>query len=109
MPKIRTASPRLRPAVQTIGRVQPKQADAHYLTPEHRRWAAEVVERAGGRCQWPGCTKAAPQHRMVADHIVEVKDGGAPLDPANGQCLCVAHNTAKGAQARAARMARPAG
>ncbi|WP_271180680.1 HNH endonuclease signature motif containing protein [Ancylobacter defluvii] len=83
-----------------------KQVDAHYETPEHRAWAKAVVARAGGRCQWEGCTRAAPAHRMIADHIVEIKDGGAKLDLANGQCLCVQHNTLKGTQARAARMAR---
>lgn len=41
---------------------------------------------------------------MIADHIHERKDGGALLDPKNGQCLCVSHNTAKGIAARAARM-----
>lgn len=40
---------------------------------------------------------------MVADHIIELKDGGDPFDPANGQCHCIEHNTRKGIQARAAR------
>ncbi|MFG1304169.1 hypothetical protein V5F34_08520 [Xanthobacter autotrophicus] len=40
---------------------------------------------------------------MVADHIREVRDGGAPLDLANGQCLCVQHNTLKGIDARRIR------
>jgi 5-methylcytosine-specific restriction protein A len=40
---------------------------------------------------------------MVADHIRERADGGALYDPRNGQCLCVQHNTLKGAQARASR------
>lgn len=85
----------------------PKEADSDYLTAEHRAWAAGVIGRAAGRCQWPGCTKAAPEHRMVADHIHEMKDGGAKLDPSNGQCLCVAHNTLKGVRARASRHAKP--
>ncbi|MGJ5000559.1 hypothetical protein ACQR10_04495 [Bradyrhizobium sp. HKCCYLRH2060] len=40
---------------------------------------------------------------MVADHIIERADRGALYDDANGQCLCVAHNTKKGIQARRAR------
>lgn len=40
---------------------------------------------------------------MVGDHIIERADGGALLDPDNGQCLCVAHNTLKGNRARVAR------
>lgn len=41
---------------------------------------------------------------MFADHIRELKDDGAPLDVANGQCLCGSHHTTKTNQARAARM-----
>jgi hypothetical protein len=40
---------------------------------------------------------------MFADHVVEVKDGGALYDVANGKCLCGSHHSAKTAQARAAR------
>ncbi|CAM5657806.1 hypothetical protein MAUB1S_11448 [Mycolicibacterium aubagnense] len=41
---------------------------------------------------------------MIADHIRERKDGGALYDIANGQCLCIQHNTLKGLQARQRRM-----
>jgi nitrite reductase/ring-hydroxylating ferredoxin subunit len=43
---------------------------------------------------------------MFADHIVEVKDGGAKFDLANGQCLCGSCHTRKTAAARAQRMGR---
>ncbi len=89
---------------QRTARPAPKVADDVYRTAEHRAWAAQVIADAGGRCQWPGCDKALPQYRMVADHIDEVKDGGALRG--RGQCLCVAHNTLKGLRARAARQAR---
>lgn len=100
---MRTLGGRLRSAAPQRLRTPPKEADPQYRDPRHAEWAREVVRRAGGRCQWPGCTKAAPAHRMVADHIVELKDGGARFDPANGQCLCVEHNTKKGVEARTAR------
>ena len=103
----------LKPSVQSldmrIAAVPPKQSDAVYANALHRQWAAAVIERDGGRCQWARCEKAAPAHRMVADHIVEVRDGGARFDIANGQCMCVQHNTLKGVRARAARMARRPG
>lgn len=87
--------------------VLPKVARPVYQTPEHRGWRDAVVKRAGGQCEkvenGVRCTKAAPAHRMFADHIVEVRDGGARLDVMNGQCLCGAHHTAKTAEARAAR------
>jgi hypothetical protein len=47
--------------------------------------------------------------RLCADHIVELKDGGAALDVANGQCLCVPCNTRKGIAARAKRLGARAG
>jgi 5-methylcytosine-specific restriction protein A len=90
----------------------PKEADAELLTPEHRAWREQVLHRAGYRCEWVHsdghrCTKSkATGHRLVADHIKERADGGARLDPGNGQCLCVQHNTLKGIRAREARMKR---
>jgi hypothetical protein len=41
---------------------------------------------------------------MFADHIVELKDGGAAFDVANGQCLCGSHHTLKTNAERARRM-----
>jgi 5-methylcytosine-specific restriction enzyme A len=95
----RIASPDLR-------RVQPaqKQADAHYQTPEHRAWRAEVIRRAGQSCQ--RCGKSGI--RLFADHIQELRDGGSALDPANGAALCGGCHTRKTAQARARRAAGPA-
>lgn len=87
----------------------PKHADAAYRSAEHRRWRESVIARAGGRCEAVDpqtgrrCGKAAPAHRMFADHVVELRDGGAALDPANGRCLCGAHHTSKTAASRAAR------
>lgn len=93
-------------------RVKPpaKKAASIYQTPEFKAWRAAVVERAGGRCEaintdGTRCRKAAPYHRMFADHRHEIRDGGAPFDVDNGQCLCGAHHTAKTMAARAARRA----
>lgn len=85
-------------------RVQPqRQDDPHYQTVEHKQWRDAVIARAGRRCQWPGC--GAVGGRMFADHIVELRDGGDPLDLANGQCLCPSHHQFKTARQRAIRMA----
>lgn len=85
----------------------PKQAKPIYLSAEHRAWREEVIVRAGARCEaidnGRRCHKAAPRHRMFADHIVEVEDDGARFDVANGQCLCGSHHTAKTARERAKR------
>ena len=42
---------------------------------------------------------------MFADHRVELRDGGAALDPDNGQCLCGSCHTRKTLAARSARIA----
>ncbi|MGJ4888930.1 HNH endonuclease [Bradyrhizobium sp. HKCCYLRH3099] len=86
----------------------PKRADPALLTPQHKAWAERVCSRAGWRCEkienGQRCERSrATGHRMVADHIIERADGGALYDDANGQCLCVSHNTSKGLAARAAR------
>lgn len=97
-------APALRVADTRAARVPDKTADPHYLTAEHRAWRELVIARAGGICQHPRCGRR--ERRMFADHIVELRDGGAPLDPANGQCLCGSHHTLATAARRAARMAR---
>ena len=100
MAKIPLQNVKAKVAAFDIGRVKraPKVADAVYRTPEHRAWAKAVIRRDGFRCRYCGSRK-----NLVADHIVEVKDGGAALDIDNGQCLCVACNTRKGLAARQER------
>jgi 5-methylcytosine-specific restriction enzyme A len=82
-----------------------KIADPIYASPEHKAWRRAVINRAGGTCQHPGCIKGYPEHRLHADHIVELRDGGEPFDPANGQALCDEHHSLKTARARAERQA----
>lgn len=106
MARLRSIPSRLSPAPTRLPPPR-KEVDPHYLSAEHKAWSAEVFKRAAGRCQAPGCTKAAPEHRMFADHIVEMKDGGSATDPANGQLLCGAHHSAKTAKVRMERAARP--
>lgn len=86
----------------------PKTAQPLYDTSEHRAWRDAVIARAGARCEattktGDRCRKAAPAHRMFADHIRELADGGARLDLVNGQCLCGSHHAVKTARERAAR------
>lgn len=108
VPKLKTFKPKLGTIDTRTVSPPPKTADAELLTPEHKAWRLAVCRRAGWRCEWVEHGKrceasAANGHRMNADHIVERADGGALLDPNNGQCLCTRHNTLKGLSARAAR------
>ena len=74
----------------------------HYQSSEHQRWAFEVKRRDRFMCQ--KCS--ARDTRLIADHIVEIDDGGAPLDVNNGMTLCLPCHNRKTAEARAERMRR---
>ena len=101
----------LKPKIATldlrIAKPAAKRVDPELSTAEHRAWRAEVLRRAGYRCEQiedgKRCTVHAPA-RMFADHIKERRDGGDLLDPENGQCLCGRHHTLKTARVRAERM-----
>ena len=113
-PRVATLKPRLAVADLRTARVPDKTADPHYLSAEHRAWRALVIRNAGGRCEWiAGGVRCARREslgdRMFADHIVERADGGADLDPANGQCLCGRHHTIKTNAARGRREAGQGG
>jgi hypothetical protein len=103
MAKIKMIGPRVATIDTRAAKPPPKTADPIYSTPEYQEWRARVIARAKGICEWPGCGRK--ERRMFADHKVELADGGAPFDPANGQCLCGSHHTIKTNEARAKRMA----
>lgn len=107
----------LRPVIRTRDsravRPPAKEVDEHYRSAGHQAWRRIVLERAGFRCEaieaGKRCDKAAPAHTLFADHIRERRDGGASLDPKNGQCLCGRHHTLKTLEVRARRMQTPGG
>src|SRR5437762_993334 len=105
---IRIAPPRITSADSRRVPPPPKIAGSIYATPEYRAWRESVIRQAGGQCEWVEngrrCSKGEPKHRLFADHVTELRDGGAAFDPRNGQALCGAHHTIKTARARAARL-----
>jgi hypothetical protein len=108
MPKLRSIAPAVTVLAPSPVRLPPKVKAAVYNTPEFKAWRAEVVARAGGRCEAVDayghrCSRAAPEHRMIADHIAELTDGGSLLDLNNGQCLCASHHELKTMAARSRR------
>jgi hypothetical protein len=102
MGRLRTPASRIAPLDMRSVRPAPKTADPYYGSPEHRAWRAQVIARAGGRCEWLGCGRR--ERRMFADHVIERRDGGAATDLANGQCLCAQHHAIKTARARTSRL-----
>jgi 5-methylcytosine-specific restriction protein A len=101
---IRTAPTRLR-ATDTRRVKPPKKVPAPiYSTREYRQWRALVIGRAAGRCQDPNCVDPTRRGLRYADHVVELRDGGAPFDPANGMVRCASCHVRKTAAERAKRM-----
>jgi len=85
----------------------PKVADPFYFSAEWIALRDRVRREAGGRCQVPGCGRI--ERGMIVDHIVELKDGGAPLDRSNTRLMCRSHHNQKTAAERAKRSARRPG
>jgi hypothetical protein len=71
----------------------------HYQSSEHQRWSSEVKRHDRYTCQKCG----AHDVRLIADHIIEIDDGGASLDVSNGMTLCISCHNRKTAQAARAR------
>lgn len=83
----------------------PKRADPFYLSAEWRALVAAIIRERGARCEDPSCRY--PDRvgtRLFGDHIVELKDGGAPLDKTNVMLRCGSCHTRKTNVERARRM-----
>jgi 5-methylcytosine-specific restriction enzyme A len=98
-PRIASVPPRVRQPV--------KRPDPVYLSPEWRALLAAIIAQRGRRCEDPACDAPGGRTdgRIYGDHIRELKDGGAPLDPANVILRCHACHERKTAEVRAGRMA----
>jgi 5-methylcytosine-specific restriction protein A len=103
---VRVASPRVtvRP---TRVQQRPRDNAPFYSTPEWRTLVAQIISRRGRRCE--KCHRSQKEDgspvRIFADHIVELNDGGAKLDPNNIQLLCGSCHTSKTMASRGERMA----
>ena len=101
--KQRSLLPVLKPGIAKLtGRsipLPPKQVDPHYQGDDHLAWRRMVITRAGHCCERCGRSGV----RLFADHIVELRDGGNPLELANGQALCGSCHTIKTMQAKFSR------
>jgi 5-methylcytosine-specific restriction enzyme A len=83
----------------TTAKVPVKRADPFYLTPAWRSLMTDIIKQRGRQCQECGRINC----RIFGDHIIELKDGGAELDPANIKLLCGMCHSRKTAARRADR------
>jgi 5-methylcytosine-specific restriction protein A len=109
-----TKTPRLsmlRPRVSTLANrlaPRPKVAAPAYQSREWKALIAATIRERGRCCEDPRCTtpnRAAGQ-RVYGDHVIELQDGGALLDPSNIQLLCAPCHGRKTAAERDKRMSK---
>ncbi len=102
MARVKTLGSRLRPVELLTAPPQAKAVDTFYLSPAWRSLVSRLIGERGRQCE--KCTRTGT--RIFGDHIIELADGGAPLDPGNVQLLCGSCHSIKTARARSARVAR---
>jgi hypothetical protein len=99
MGRLKALPPRLsRPAPRLTAPA--KTADPFYLSSE---WRALKERRKLDADYYAARRRAKPGERLILDHIVERRDGGAELDPANTEWLTHSEHNAKTAAVKAKR------
>jgi 5-methylcytosine-specific restriction protein A len=104
-PRLTTLRSRVAMASQRLT-PRPKTALPVYSAPEWRALIAAIIRQRGRRCEDPRCQtpdRAAGQ-RVYGDHIHELSDGGALLDPSNVMLRCAPCHGRKTAAERNKRM-----
>jgi 5-methylcytosine-specific restriction protein A len=104
MARLKMLPPRLSPLAPRV-RPPEKKADDFYRSQEWIALRARLIRERGRRCESPTCSAPRNPRILIGDHVVEIKDGGAPLDPRNVRLLCQPCHNAKTAQARTHRLA----
>lgn len=104
MAKLTTLGARLSTFDSRRVKPPPKTAEPFYLSKEWRDLIDEIVQKRGKVCEDPDCPRPHPPiSRVFGDHIIELRDGGAKLDPNNVLLRCGASHSRKTARARAIR------
>ena len=106
-PRLTTLRPRVAMASQRLT-PRPKTVLPVYSSPEWRALIAAIIRERGRRCEDPACQ--SPNHgaggKVYGDHVVELQDGGALLDPSNVMLRCASCHSRKTAVERDKRMAK---
>jgi 5-methylcytosine-specific restriction protein A len=106
-PRLTTLRPRVSMASQRL-QPRPKTAAPVYSSPEWRSLIASIIQQRGRRCEDPKCqsTNRAQGQRVYGDHVVELQDGGALLDPSNIMLRCASCHGRKTTDEKNKRMSR---
>ena len=99
MGKLKAMGSRIAPMASRV-RLAPKVVEQFYSSPE---WRALVARRRRDPDYQVALRRAKPGERLILDHKVERKDGGADLDPVNTEWLTFGEHQVKTAAARRAR------
>lgn len=108
MTRIKTLKSQVNSIDLTTAKPLAKTAEPFYSSKPWLALMARIKSIRGERCEDPRCRNRDKKMRVVGDHIVELKDGGDPLDERNVLLRCWPCHTRKSNEARAARMKRPA-
>lgn len=99
---LRNLSPKVATLDTRSARLAPTESNNPlYQSQVWRTLVRELKLERGERCEECRCDN----RRLVGDHVKEIKDGGAPLDPLNVRLLCYSCHTKKTVNARKIRMA----
>lgn len=77
----------------------PKKAERFYLSPEWKALMKRIKAKRGAFCQ-----RCGAGGRIIGDHIIERRDGGAELDEGNVELLCMGCHNRKTARRKLERV-----
>lgn len=103
--KLRKLMPSRRAKLQ----VKPSRGDpSPYADPKWVEFRKELIKQRGRICEDPEHNpyQLSPSGQIYADHIVELKDGGAMFDPANVMLRCPSCHVRKTYRERGKRARR---
>ncbi len=84
---------------------RPKTADAFYQSAAWRDFASTIKAQRGWQCEDCGRDCTEDRRSLIADHVIERRDGGADFDPLNIRLLCGACHMRKTNRAASRRRA----
>jgi 5-methylcytosine-specific restriction enzyme A len=82
-----------------------KRAEPFYVGADWKQLMRQIIKQRGRACEDPRHDPARPRLgvRLLGDHVVELRDGGARLDPRNVMLRCYACHARKTADERQRR------